>query len=119
LNYKEKQYSKSEEFTSEAIGLDPISADSFILLGQIQLKQDKPKQAVQSFRHAVELNPYDPTYHTSYGIVLKMVGDCAGANTQFNEALALSPTDAITHIQMLGGCRAAGTPSNNPSTKSN
>jgi protein O-mannosyl-transferase len=117
LNYYKKQYSRSEEFTSEAIELDPISADSYILLGQIQLKQNKTHQAIQSFHDAVELNPYDPTYHTSYGIVLKMTGDCAGANTQFNEALALNPTDAITHIQMLG-CLASPAPTDSALPKS-
>ena len=85
------------------------------MLGLILLKQDKTKEAIQSFRRGVELNPYDETYHTSYGIVLKMDGDCTGADTQFAEAIALNPSDAVAHRQMLA-CQPSLTPINNPST---
>ena len=117
LNYIKREYSKSEQYATEAIGLDPNSADSYILLGQIRLKQDRPQEAIQNFRRAVELNPYDASHHTSYGIVLKMSGDCADANSQFEQALALNPSDAITHLQMLA-CQAALSSTNNSATKS-
>jgi len=87
------------------------------LLGQILLKQDRAQEAIQTFRRAVELNPYDASYHTSYGIVLKMAGDCAGANSQFGEALAINPTEAIAHLQALG-CQASLAPINDSATKS-
>jgi tetratricopeptide (TPR) repeat protein len=117
LNYNERQYSNSEKFAREAIRLVPLSADTYILLGQVLLKQDRPQEAIQAIHRGVELNPYNATYHTSYGIVLKMKGDCADAISQFDEALALNPTDGITHLQKLG-CQASLAPINNSATKS-
>jgi hypothetical protein len=112
VNYIEKQYSKSEEYARKAIQLFPTSPDSYVLLGQIKLRQDKRQEAIQAFRRAVELSPYNSDYHTTYGIALRMNGDCAGANSQFGQALALNPSDVITHLQMLG-CQASLTPTNN------
>jgi Flp pilus assembly protein TadD len=117
LSYIRKDYPRSEVYTKEAIRLDPNIAESFILLGQIELKQNRPVEATQSIRHAVELNPYDATYHTSYGIVLAMNRDCAGATTEFQSALALKPGDAVT-LRELYRCRNALTPSSNSSTNS-
>jgi hypothetical protein len=117
LNYINKQYSRSEEYAREAIRLDPISADSYFLLGQILLKQGRAPEAIQAFGRAVELNPYDATYHTSYGIVLRMNGDCAGADSQFGEALAINPDDVIGHLQMLA-CQASLARTNNSPPKS-
>lgn len=117
LNYIEKQYSKSEEYTWQAIELDPRSPDSFILLGQIKLKQDKKQEALQAVRHAVELNPYSSVYHTSYGIVLKLTGDCATAKSQFAEALAINPGEITAQIQMLG-CSNSSVSVNNSALKS-
>jgi len=117
LNYNEKHYATSEKYAREAIRLVPLSADAYILLGQILLKQDKSQEAIQAIHRGVELNPYNSTYHTSYGIVLKMSGDCASAIPQFDEALALNPTDAITNLQKFG-CLASLAPVNNSVTKS-
>jgi tetratricopeptide (TPR) repeat protein len=117
LSYGRMQYPKAEEFASEAIRLNPISADSFVLLGQAQLRQGRKQQALQSFQHAVELNPYDATFHSSYGVLLKMNGDCAAANSQFAEALAIEPGYTATRLQMTN-CQASLAPSNNSGTKS-
>jgi tetratricopeptide (TPR) repeat protein len=117
LNYDKKQYATSEKYAREAVRLDPFSADSYILLGQILLKQDKRQEATQLFRRGVELNPYDETYHTSYGIVLQMNGDCAAADSQFSQALALNPSESIAQRQMRA-CQAPLTPLKNPSTNS-
>jgi hypothetical protein len=117
LNYIEKQYSKSEEYTWQAIGLDPSSPESFILLGQIKLKQDKTQEALQAIRRAVELNPYSSAYHTSYGIVLKLTGDCVTAKSQFAEALAINPGEITAQIQMFG-CGNSSASVNNSALKS-
>jgi protein O-mannosyl-transferase len=106
LNYTQKHYAKSEKYAREAIRLDPYPADSYILLGQALLKQDRIQEAMQALRSGVELNPYDTSIHTIYGIVLRISGDCAAATSQFNDAIALNPTDAVPHLQLLG-CQAS------------
>ena len=117
LNYTEEQYSKSEKYAREAIRLDPYPADSYILLGQTLLKQGRIQEAIQAIRPGVELNPYDPNIHTVYGIMLKMNGDCAGATSQFNEALTLDPTGAIAPPETLG-CLASLAPTKSLTLKS-
>ena len=116
LNYIKREYPKAEKYTRDAIRLDPISADSYVLLGQILLMQDRAQEAIQNVQRATQLNPYDPTYHTSYGILLKMIGDCASANAQFDQALALNPKDGLTQLQMRS-CQASLAPTSNSATK--
>jgi protein O-mannosyl-transferase len=106
LSYSMKQYPKSEAYARQAINLNPNEGDSFILLAQSLLKQNDVRGATQSLRRAVEVNPYNATYHTSYGIVLELNGDCTGAIAQFESALVLHPGDGITQREMFR-CRSA------------
>ena len=116
LNYVKKDFSRAEAFTRQAIQMNPSAADSFILLGQIQLQKKHAQEATISIHHAVELNPYEASYHTSYGIVLELNGDCTGAISQFKDALALRPGDALTQREMFR-CRADLAKSKTPATK--
>lgn len=100
VQYIKKNYSKAEEYTRKAIFSNPYAADSYVSLGKIELKLDRPLDAANSFRRSVELNPYEPHFHTSYGIVLALNGDCNSAIAQFEAALALSPGDTITQMEM-------------------
>ena len=74
----------------------------------IQLKQNLPADAVASFRRGVELSPNEPTFHTAYGIVLALNGDCTDAISQFEAALALDPHESIAGLQHVLHCRASG-----------
>ena len=98
--YLQKQYAKAEEFTRHAMALDPNVAESYVTLGEIQLKQNRPAEAKDSVRRAVELSPFDAHYHTIYGIVLELNGDCPQAMIQFNAAEALVPGDFFTRREM-------------------
>lgn len=116
LYYRERDYQKAESFMLQVKGLDPDLAETYLYLGQIQLRQNHPMQAQESLRHAVALNPYSAPFHTSYGIVLALNGDCTDANQQFEASLALNPGDPITTIQMYR-CRAGSSPATPPATK--
>jgi tetratricopeptide (TPR) repeat protein len=104
--YAKKQYTKAEEYTRQAIALNPNMGESYVSLGMIQLKENRPVDAQQSLQKAVELNPYDQRYHTSYGIVLEVNGDCPAAMAQFDAALALNPGEGLTQREMAR-CRAS------------
>lgn len=107
LQYIRKNYPVAEEFTRKSISYDPNAADSFASLGKIELKENRPNDAVLSFRHAVELSPYDAPFHASYGVVLALNGDCPAAMVQFEAALALNPGDGISQME-ISRCRNAG-----------
>lgn len=106
LQYVEKQYAKAEEYTRKSIALGPNVADPYVYLGMIQLKQNHPREAQASLSRAVQLNPWDAHFRTSYGIVLASNGDCNAAMVQFNAALSLSPDDALTQREIFR-CHAA------------
>jgi Flp pilus assembly protein TadD len=116
LYYSKGDYQKAESYMLQAKNLAPELADPFVFLGQIQLRQHRVKEAQESLRLAVNLNPYSAQNHTIYGIVLASNGDCVDADQQFEAALALEPGDALTQHQM-SRCRAALSPSMLPATK--
>jgi tetratricopeptide (TPR) repeat protein len=116
LYYMKHDYPKAESLMLRAESLAPDLADTYVFLGQIQLRQRRLKEAQETLRHAVALNPYSATYRTTYGIVLALNGDCADADQQFEAALALDPSDAVTQGQM-SRCRAELSPAAAPATK--
>jgi protein O-mannosyl-transferase len=116
LYYMKHDYPKAESLMLRAESLAPDLADTYVFLGQIQLRERRLKEAQETLRHAVALNPYSATYRTSYGIVLALNGDCADADQQFEAALALDPGDAVTQGQM-SRCRAELLPAAAPATK--
>lgn len=99
LYYREGDLPKAEAFIANAVRLDPTMADPYVVLAQIRLKQNRPKEAQNILRQAVELNPYSAPFHTSYGMVLALNGDCADANRQFDAALSLNPGEGLTELQ--------------------
>ncbi len=116
LYYHQGDYSKAEAFMLRVKELNPELADTYVFLGQIELKERRLKEAQESLHHAVDLNPYSAPFHTSYGIVLALNGDCTDANEQFQAALALNPNDLLTTVQMLR-CRSVLASPAPPATK--
>ena len=107
---------KAESFMQRGMAANPNDAEAYVYLGQIQLRQHRPSEAQENLRHAVALNPYSAAFHTSYGIVLAMNGNCTDADQQFEASLALNPGDPLTTMQMYR-CRASLAPAAPPSTK--
>ncbi len=100
MYYRRGDFRKAESFLLQVRELEPNLPDAYILMGQIQLKQDRPKEAQESMRQAVQLNPYSAPTHAIYGAVLALNGDCTDADQQFQAALTLNPGDTLTQVQM-------------------
>jgi len=98
--YLKKQYGKAEELTRQAIALDPNTAESYLTLAEIQLKGNHGAEAQASMRRAVELNPFEATYHTIYGIVLEVNGNCIQAMDEFKAAQTLEPGNFFNQREM-------------------
>ncbi len=112
--YLQKQYVSAEKNIRHSIAVGPYAGEPYVYLGMIQLKQDHPHDALANLQRAVEINPEEPHFRTSYGIVLEVNGDCAAAMTQFEAALALNPGDGLTQREIFrcrAGAAAAGSPS--------
>jgi len=116
LLYRKGRYPEADAYIRQTMKLYPDLGDAYVYLGEIQLKQDHPAEAQRSLRRAVELNPYSAPFHTSYGIILALNGDCATAAQQFEAALALNPGEGLTELQ-LARCRAATSPARPAASK--
>ncbi len=114
VQYFKKQYASAEVSIRRSIALDPYAGEPYVYLGMTQLKQEHPREALVSLQRAVELNPEEAHFHTSYGIVLEVNGDCPAALSQFDAALALNPGDGLTEREVFR-CRAAAASSSSSS----
>ena len=107
--YAQHQLAQAVEYTRQSIALSPNNSDAYVSLGGMELKQGRRADAQQTMRQAVEKGPFSAPAHTSYGIVLAINGDCTGAVTQFEAALALNPGEGLTQRE-LARCRASLAP---------
>ena len=114
--YAKQQYAEAKRYTERALELEPNFPDALVSMAEIQLKQSHPQEAQTSLRRAVELDPYSAPFHTSYGIVLALNGDCTAATQQFEAAIDLNPGDAFANIQLLR-CRNAASPASPPRSR--
>ena len=115
IYYRKGELAKAEAYIQQGRAVDPGMADLYVTLGQIRLKQNRPKEAQEDLRRAVQLSPYSAPYHTSYGMVLALNGDCHNADREFDEALSLNPGEGLTMLQKRR-CESEQT-SKPPSTK--
>jgi Flp pilus assembly protein TadD len=92
----------AEQFLRAATQLKPSAntqqglARAWLSLGHV-LEHSKPADAVHAFAEAARLQPKDPEPHLSAGAILEKQNDLAGAEREYQAALALSPnsTDAL------------------------
>jgi protein O-mannosyl-transferase len=78
----------------------PTMPDNYLQLGLIDLKTNRPAEAEENMRHATELQPKEPTFHFSLGVVLETEGKCDEARSEFGEALTLDPAFPKAREQM-------------------
>jgi tetratricopeptide (TPR) repeat protein len=77
--FVQKQFGQAESEYRQAIQINPDFADAYYRLGLLQIQQEHPTAASQSFAHAVDLDPknLDARLH---------LGDLLVSSTQYPEA---------------------------------
>ncbi len=78
----------------------PAMPDTYLQLGLIDIKTNRPDDAVRNLRHAVELQPSEATFRFSLGVALQVDGKCDDARSEFTQALAIDPTFTKAQEQM-------------------
>jgi Flp pilus assembly protein TadD len=75
---------------------------AWLSLGHV-IETDKPKEAVEAYRHAAELQPKDTEPHLSAGLLFEQQNKFADAEQEYKQALALdaSSLDAATGLANL------------------
>jgi tetratricopeptide (TPR) repeat protein len=85
----------------ESLALDPNRPEVHLFLAELLVAQDQLAEAEDSFRRAAELNPDLPGIHRRLGMTLDRLGDRAGAQRAFVEAVTRRPDDATARL-LLG-----------------
>ena len=76
----------------EVVRIYPEMPDTYLQLGLIDIKMNRPDEAVKNLRHAVELQPSEATFHFSLGVALEVAKKCDDARAEFTQTLAIDPT---------------------------
>jgi tetratricopeptide (TPR) repeat protein len=89
---KRKDTAKAEEMYQKVIGIDPKNAAiSFFNIGAHAWNENRPKEAAQAFRKAIELDPNYAVAHRELATALMKTQDFPGALKHFEIYLKLNP----------------------------
>lgn len=96
VHEKMDQADTAEADYHDAIGMSKVYVDAYDALGDLNLKQDRPEDALPFFRQGTEISPMNARRQRRLGEALLESGDFEGAEKAFKMALDLDPTQ--THI---------------------
>ncbi|MDX2285219.1 MAG: tetratricopeptide repeat protein [Bacteroidia bacterium] len=86
----------------------PADADLYMLRGQLQEQQQKPKQAIEDYTQALKLNPkYRPAY-VARGRLQEQAGETAQADLDYSQGLALWNGDTALYVMRAELRRRSG-----------
>ncbi len=89
---------KAREAAERALQLNPRLADAHSVLGNVAMSYDWDlATAEKELRHAIELNPNDPTAHEWYCHLLIVEGRNPEALVEAHHALELDPVSPLFH----------------------
>jgi len=71
---------------------DPLAAIRLLQIGQTMIAEGKVADGIEQFKHALRLQPDNPTIHNVLGVAELRRGESARAIEEFNRALALAPS---------------------------
>lgn len=89
---RNKEYSKAQSLVEEAVKIEPKEGRFHEFLGEMQLAQKKPEQALAHYQKAIDLNP---DYFGSYlgaGVAQFQTGNKARAEEWLTKSVELLPT---------------------------
>ena len=93
-------FDKAADAVQKSIEARPDNAKSYILLGSLQLQQEKADQAIENFTRALELEPYSHYAKTGLGSSLLLKGDLDRAIEVLEEAAIANPYPAMTWFEL-------------------
>ena len=89
---RKKEYSKAQSLAAEAVKIEPREGRFHEFIGEMELAQKKPEQAVAHYQKAIDLNP---DYFGSYlgaGVAQYQLGNKTRAEEWLTKSAALLPT---------------------------
>jgi TolB-like protein/Flp pilus assembly protein TadD/DNA-binding winged helix-turn-helix (wHTH) protein len=96
LRIETGDYEAADVALEAALKRNPRLYEAYIRLGDLRWRQQRPDEAVKAYQTAIQLQPGNWQAYSSYGIFLISVrADYAGAETQFEKVLSLTPESTI------------------------
>lgn len=99
---------EAEMSCRSALASDPAHADATHLLGVIALQSQRPVEAAELFRRAIELDGRNAQYYNSLGVLYYGCQHFDEAEAAFRQAVVLSPADAVARNNLGNALRALG-----------
>jgi tetratricopeptide (TPR) repeat protein len=101
----------AEESLRRAIDLNPRFSDAYLLLGDI-LEQEKPREALDIFRHTITAHPTLPVAYYYYGRLAMQLNEGSIENTiaVLRRAVALAPNFADSYYELGRALEQDGKP---------
>ena len=86
---------RAERIAIRSVALDPTSPEARVLLFAIYQKQGKANDAINLAHEAKTLNPNNPDWHFTLGVLLVQKGDHVAADSAFREVIRSAPKSPI------------------------
>ncbi len=103
---------KAQAAAEHALRLDSGLAEAHTVLGAVKTEQDWDWHGAElEYRHALQLNPSDPTAHHWYSLHLSRMGRRPEAEAEIESAIALDPLSPIINTDAAETAYWAGNPS--------
>jgi len=88
---------EAEKEFDKALSLNPRNAEAVVSYAWLELKQQKPRAALELLQRALNAGVDDPDLELALGTVKAALEDPAGAAAAFDRSLALNPRSAQAH----------------------
>src|SRR5215470_17975462 len=90
INAQRGNYSEGIRLISRALAVNPDFAEAHINLGRMQAECRDYNAAVESYRHAIRLNPRLPLAHSNFSAILLKLGRKEEALSHSQAAVAMA-----------------------------
>ena len=90
----------TEEHLRRAIEVDPNSAQTHNILGNVLNQKGNLDGAEVQYRRAIEIDPNYVLAHFNLGIILERVGNLDGAEDHYHRAIEIDPSYAKAHTKL-------------------
>jgi tetratricopeptide (TPR) repeat protein len=90
---------EAERLGNEILQKDPNYIEGHILVGSVLFAQNKPDQALASFKRAVEIDPKRIESYLSLARFYIVTKDTANAEDTFKRALSINNSSALAHTE--------------------
>jgi len=88
---------EAKKLNNEVLKVQPSDLDAQIYKAEIQLRQAKPADAVDTLQNVLKSDPGSAVAHYQLGVALDLMGNLPRAEAEWREAVRLNPDNVDAH----------------------